>query len=83
MLKQGSKTINMSAISMVEIDEKTNTGVPVMYMTGVINSAENRFDTNASVQNPELYDKYYDQVESDYAEFRKKVKEECDKMMQS
>jgi len=83
MLKQGSKTVNMSAISMVEIDEKTNTGVPVMYMTGVINSAENRFDTNASVQNPELYDKYYDQVESDYAEFRKNVKEECDKMLQS
>lgn len=82
MLKKGLITVNMNAISMVDVDEKTNTGVPVMYMTGVINSTENRFDTNASVQNPELYDMYCDQVESDYAEFRKLVKEERDKLME-
>lgn len=82
MLKKGSKTINMGAISMVDIDEKTNTGIPVMYMTGVISKEENRFDTNSSVQNPDLYDKYYSEVENDYAEFRKWVKEERDKILQ-
>ncbi len=81
MLAKGAKTINFSGISMVDIDEKTNTGTPVMYMTGVISSSEDRFDTNGSVQNAELYDKYYDEVERDYMEFRKWVKEEKDKLL--
>lgn len=81
MLAKGAKNVNISAISMVDIDEKTNTGKPVMYMTGTINLSENRFDTNGSVQNSELYNQHYEEVENDYSEFRRWVKEERDKLL--
>lgn len=80
MLKMGTKTINMSAASIVDINEQDNTGRPVMYMTGMISLSENKFDTSASVQDSKLYDQYYDEVERDYAEFRALVKEERDRL---
>ena len=79
MLAKGLKTVNMSAISIVEISKENSKGTPAMYMTGVITS-ENKFDTNGSVQNAEMYNKYYDEVEADYAEFRSWVKEERDRL---
>lgn len=82
MLAKGAKKISMSAISMVDIDASTNTGTPVMYMTAVISISEKRFDTNGSVQNQELYDTHYEEVEKDYADFRKWVKEERDRILE-
>ncbi len=76
MFAKGAKKISMSGISTVNI----NTGIPVMYMTATISPSENRFDTNGSVQNQELYNLHYEEVEKDYSEFRKWVKEERDRL---
>ncbi len=80
MFAKGAKKISMSGISTVNINAKTNTGIPVMYMTATISPSENRFDTNGSVQNQELYNLHYEEVEKDYSEFRKWVKEERDRL---
>lgn len=81
MLAQGSKTINMSGISMIDYDEETNSGKVVMHMAGTIRMSDRKFDTTSIIQDPDLYEKHYEEAEKDYAEFRKLVKEEWDKLV--
>lgn len=74
MLKKGGKVINLSAISA------SSAGESVMYMSGTISLSENKFDTHSTVLDTKLYDAHMDEAEKDYAEFRKWVKEEMDKL---
>lgn len=77
MIGMKTKTINFSAVSMVDV--RDNVGTPVMLMNATIN-AKGELSTNSSVQNYELYNKYFDEVEKDCTEFRALVKSERDKI---
>lgn len=76
MLAKGEQNITFSAMSVTDVDKKNNTGVPIVSMYGVININENRISTNSTVLDAELYNKYYDEAEKDYADFRKWVRDE-------
>lgn len=77
MLKMKTKSLNLSAVSMVEMQGES--GAPVLVMTGTI-STNGELTTGTSVKNYPLYDKYMDEVEADHAEFRKWLKSEKDRM---
>lgn len=80
MLAKGEKTITFSAMSMTDVDEKNNTGVPIVSMHGVINLNENRISTNNTVLDAELYNRNYDEAEKDYVDFRRWVRDEWAKL---
>ncbi len=80
MLAKGEKTITFSAMSMTDVDEKNNTGVPIVSMYGVINLNENRISTNNTVLDAELYNRNYDEAEKDYVDFRRWVRDEWAKL---
>ena len=77
MIGMKTKTVNFGAVSMVDV--RDNVGTPVMLMNAT-NNAKGELSTNSSVQNYELYNKYFDEVEKDCAEFRALVKSERDKI---
>ena len=49
MLAKGEKNITFSAMSMVDVDEKNNTGIPVVSMYGIVNLKENKISTNDTI----------------------------------
>lgn len=77
MLKMKTKSLNLSAVSMVEMQGES--GAPVLVMTGTI-STNGELTTGTSVKNYQLYDKYMDEVETDHTEFRRWLKSEKDRM---
>lgn len=81
MLKNGLTTVSLSAISMVETDKKTETGKIAMHMSAAINLTDGKTNIAETIEDVALYDMHYDEVEKDYAEFRKMVKEERDRMV--
>lgn len=80
MLAKGEKNITFSAMSMVDVDEKNNTGIPVVSMYGIVNLKENKISTNDTVLDVELYNRNYDEAEKDYADFRRWVRDEWAKL---
>lgn len=82
MLKKGSKTVNLSAISMVDVNEEAGLGRIAMHMSARIDLTSKKADITETIEDTALYDNYYDEVENDYADFRKWVKEERDEMLQ-
>lgn len=81
MLKKGSEIVNLSGISMVDIDEAAGTGKIAMQMSARIDLTSKKIDITEIIEDSELYDKNYDQVENDFADFRKFVKEERDRLL--
>lgn len=81
MFAKGAKTINLSAISMTDYDKTTNSGKVIMHMSGTIRMSDKKFDTTSMIQDPALYENNFEEAEKDYAEFRKWVKEEWEKIM--
>lgn len=81
MLKNGAEILSLSGISMVEVDDKTNIGKIAMHMSATINLTDGKTNMAETIEDSVLYDKYCDEVESDYAEFRKMVKEERDRLI--
>ena len=77
MLAKGEKNITFSAMSMIDVDEKNNTGIPIASMYGIVNLAENKISTNDTVLNAELYNKHY---EKDYTDFRRWVRDEWSRL---
>lgn len=80
MLAKGEKNITFSAMSMIDVDEKNNTGIPIASMYGIVNLAENKISTNDTVLNAELYNKHYDEAEKDYTDFRRWVRDEWSRL---
>lgn len=76
MLAKGEASITFSAMSMIDVDEKSNTGIPIVSMYGVISLEENKISTNNTVLNAELYNQNYNEAEKDYTDFRKWVRDE-------
>lgn len=81
MLKKGSEIVSLSGISMVDINEVAGTGKIAMQMSARIDLTSKKIDITEIIEDSELYDKNYDQVESDFANFRKFVKEERDRLL--
>lgn len=81
MLKKGAKIVSLSGISMVEFDDKTDIGKIAMHMSATINLTDGKSNITETVEDTSLYDKHYDQVENDFAAFRKFVKEERDRLL--
>lgn len=81
MLKKGSEIVNLSGISMVDINEAAGTGKIAMQMSARIDLTSKKIDITEIIEDSELYDKNYDQVENDFADFRKFVKEERDRLL--
>lgn len=81
MLKKGAEIVNLSGISMVDINDAAGTGKIAMQMSARIDLTTKKIDVVETIENSEIYDKHYDQVENDFAEFRKFVKEERDKLL--
>ena len=81
MLKKGSEIVSLSGISMVDINDATGVGKIAMQMSARIDLTSKRIDITETIENAELYDKHYAQIENDYAEFRKYVKEEREQLL--
>lgn len=77
MLKMQMKTVNLTAVSEVEV--KGDSGTPVFVMSGTINTNE-EITTGTSVKNYPLYSKYMDEVMADNAEFMKLLTSEKERM---
>ena len=71
MLNNFTKTINLSATSDIEVDGKNNV---VMYMNATIN-VNGDVNINQSIRNKELYITNQEEVDTDFAEFKKSVME--------
>ena len=80
MLGAKSKSINFSAASMVDV--RDGAGTLAAIMNGVID-ANGEITTTSSVKNYQVYNNNFDESEADYAEFRKWIKEERDKIYKS
>lgn len=64
-----NKTISVTGSSSMEIDENgTKTNKQIAYMNANIPN-EGDFNINKSIQDRELFDKYSDEVISDFNEF--------------
>ena len=50
-------------------------------MSAAINLTDGKTNIAETIEDVALYDMHYDEVEKDYAEFRKMVKEERDRMV--
>lgn len=81
MLKKGTEIVSLSGISMVDINEAAGTGRIAMQMSARIDLTSKKIDITEIIEDSELYDKNYDQVENDFADFRKFVKEERDRLL--
>lgn len=77
MLKMQTKSVNLTAVSMVET--QGDSGSPVLIMSGTVN-ANGEITTGTSIKNYPLYSKYMDEVEADHMEFMKLIKSEKDRM---
>lgn len=77
MLKMQAKSVNLTAVSMVEM--QGDSGSPVLVMSGTINT-NGEITTGTSIKNYTLYGKYMDEVEADHMEFMRWIKSEKDRM---
>lgn len=77
MLKSYTKTINISALSMVDV--KGDIGTPTLIMSASFGK-DGKINFGETVQNTELYNEYFDEIMKDNSEFKKMVKDDYNNM---